>query len=237
MSTSESLRSALQAVNPNLLLAEFIQHDDHLQSIADGCAKIAIWSNTLSSVEPENPARPFLAEMQRASHDVAILVATALYVPAATAMRSALETALYYSYFRSHSAELTTLATLPNFYLSKKEILDYHKIHSPFYREYARDFGYPTRLEEWYSRISAIIHGQIPGTWGRRLAIAEMAHDDSVMQDSVISFTDGVDVIHRLFLLTAGAELWGAFHHESKRALSAGIPPDLRSKLNLDGRI
>jgi hypothetical protein len=236
MAADDQLRKALGAIDGNALIAEFLADPATVTAVAQACERLALWTNALRGAEPENAAIPFLMEMQRSSHDVAALLSTALYVPAAAAMRTACETALYYTFFRSHPAELTTLATDSDYFISKQEILDFHKQHSPLYRKAAREFGFPGGLNKWYSSVSAIVHGQIPGTWGRRLALEDTKHEPAVLKAAVKTLCDGVEVTHILLLLTAGAELWGRFHHEAKRALLKGMPVSRRTLLGLDGR-
>lgn len=123
-----------------------------------------------------------------------------------------------------------------DYYISKVEILDFHKLHSPFYRHASGDFGFPGALNSWYSSVSGIIHGQLPGKWGGRLALEDTKHDETVLRAALETFTKGVQVTHTLLLLTAGAELWGRFHHEAKKALLKGMPASQRAVLDLDGK-
>lgn len=236
MSADDQLRGALADIDWNELTREFLADGASVSAIAGGCEKLALWTNALRGAEPDNLAAPFLLEMQRSSHDVAGLLATALYVPAAAAMRTACETALYYTFFRSHLAELSSLVARADYYVSKKEILHYHKEHSQRYRQVARDLGFPGRLDTWYSQMSAVIHGQLPGTWGRRLALKDTKYEPAVLVVAQHAFTEGVEVIHFLLLLTVGSELWDRFHHSAKKALLKGVTTAQRTLLGLDGK-
>ena len=236
MPVEDQLRQALGVIDGKALMAEFLADAAAVATVATGCERLALWANVLRFAESDNPAAPFLFEMQRSAHDVAALLASALYVPAAAAMRATCETALYYSYFRTHIAELSTLAARPEYFVSKAEVLDFHKEHSPHYRKAGRDFGLPTLLDSWYSRVSAVVHGQLPGTWGQRIALQDTKHDLKVLKVALAMFTEGVEIIHLLLLLTVGAELWARFHHEAKKVLLKGMPSARRSLLELDGK-
>ena len=236
MSAENSLKSALNSLDGGSRISEFIANEKAVTSVADSCAQIALWANTIRDAEPSNPALAFLYEMQRSSHDVAALLANAFYVPCAAAMRSCCETALYYTYFRTHQVELVTLASNPNYYISKQEILDFHKLHSPKYAKFSRGLGFPTVINEWYSRVSAVVHGQLPGAWGTRLALSDTKHEQKVLNIALKTFAEGTQTIHLLLLLTVGGELWGSFHHEAKRILLKGIPAATRTQLELDGK-
>jgi len=235
MNSEALLKASLSSLDPGARITEFVADASGVTAVASGCERLALWVNTIGSAESDNPSLPFLFEMQRSSHDVAALLASAFYVPAAAAMRSSCETAMYYSFFRSHAVELTTLATDPSYYISKKEILEFHKQHSPAYAKNAREFGFPGILNEWYSRVSAVVHGQLPGAWGRRTSLDKTEHDKKVLAVALRIFTEGVHIIDLFLLLTAGAELWGRFHHESKRVLLKGMPATKRALLGLEG--
>lgn len=236
MDAEKHLRKSLAAIDGNKLITEFLNNDPVVESIANNCSRIALWANSLSEAEADNLAVPFLFEMQRASHDVAALLALSLYVPAAAAMRSMGETALYYTYFRTHFSELATLTSKPDYFVSKLEVLEFHKIHSVRYRLASKDVGFPGAFDAWYSKVSAIVHGQLPGAWGNRLALAETAHTPSVLAEAVKTFTDGVELVDLLLFLTAGGELWDRFHHSAKRTFLKGMSAQRRAILSLDGK-
>jgi hypothetical protein len=236
MDPEAHLRKSLAAIDGHALIAEFLKNGPVVEAVAGNCARVALWANSLREAEPDNLAVPFLFEMQRASHDVAALLAMSLYVPAAASMRSMGETALYYTYFRTHFSELATLASKPDFFVSKSEILEFHKTHSVKYRLVAKDVGFPGVFDVWYSRVSAIVHGQLPGAWGARQALADTAHNPTILADAVKTFSDGVDLVDLLLFLTAGGEFWDRFHHSAKRVLLKGMSAPRRVLLGLDGK-
>lgn len=236
MSASDFLKSALGAIDSNSLIAEFVSDRAVVECVADSCELLALWCNELISCDPENLACPFLMEIQRASHDVAALLALALYVPAAASMRASCEAALYYSYFRTHSTELATLASCPSYFISKKEIIEFHKDHTVGYQKGHKIFGFPGILDRWYSQTSAIIHGQLPGTWGRRLALADTRHDSIILNTAVTEFRVGVSIINLFLLMTAGFENWSNIHHTAKMRFLKGLSPEDRAALCLDGK-
>lgn len=236
MQKSNQLNSALESIDANALIEIFTKQIASVEKLSVACERLALWANSLSASESGNPALAFLSEMQRASHDVALLIASALYVPAAAAMRSACETAIYYTYFRTHPAELTTLVNNSEYFISKKEILEFHKEHSFTYRSLSGEFGLPGDLNVWYSKISAIVHGQLPGTWGRRTALKDTKHDLAILPSVVDTFSEGVNIINMFLLLTTGVEVWGSLHHETKSTLLKGMSADHRQKLNIDGK-
>jgi len=230
-----ALEKALRAIDYSKLTDEFLAHP-LAKEIVTGCAqKISLWSNALRDADPSCLANPFLAEMQRACHDIAALFALALYVPSAAAMRSMAETCLYYTYYRTHSVELVTLASGSDHYISKKEMLEFHKIHTPTYRSHAHAIGIPSKFNDWYSELSSIVHGQLPGKWGKRLSLADTKHSVNTLDDALKKLQDGVEAIHLLLCLTAGNDLWSRFHPKVKTALLKGMKAEHRGLLGLDG--
>ena len=223
MNAEKLLEDALNALDGRSRINEFVADAKAITGVASSCAQLAIWVNTLSAAEPDNPALAFLYEMQRSSHDVAALLATAFYVPAAAAMRSCCETALYYTYFRSHPVELTTLASNPDFYVSKQEILDFHKLHSIKYAKCSRELGFPSRLNEWYSRISAIVHGQLPGAWGARLALEDTRHQVKVLSIALKTFIDGVSNHSPITATDSWHRTLGEFSPRSEKKVTEGF--------------
>ncbi|MCK4826505.1 hypothetical protein KA005_62765, partial [bacterium] len=135
------LQKALNAVDWNANVNEFLTNRSLTEAIAQYNLRLAIWSKQLENADKGNPALSFIREMQVAGHYVAILVSLALYKPAAAATRNVLETALYYTYFRTHLSELTTLVRNEDYFIHKSDIIEYHKLHTPNFKEFQSCFG------------------------------------------------------------------------------------------------
>ncbi|WP_147477172.1 hypothetical protein [Corallococcus sp. AB038B] len=202
--------------------------------MAKGSLRLAIWSKQLEDTDTGNPALSFIREMQIAGHHAVMLTSIALYKPAAAAMRTALETALYYTYFRTHPTELATLTRNEGYYTDRKEIIDFHKTHTPSFVESEKEFGLISNLGKWYARISAIVHGQLPGKWTTHTALANLAHSDALISAAAKEWTAGEELIHQLFLCTVGRVFWGGFSSTSKQQLLAGLHGKTRTTLGLD---
>jgi hypothetical protein len=112
--------------------------------------KLAIWSKQFENVDSKNPALSFIREMQNAGYHVVILISLALYKPAAASMRIVFETALFYSFFRTHLCELSTLIRDENYFMQKADIINYHKIHTDKFIELQSKFNLINRLDKWY---------------------------------------------------------------------------------------
>jgi hypothetical protein len=230
----KKLAAALKSVDWNANVAAFVADNKSAKLLAEGSLRLAIWAKQLETHDQNNPALCFIREMQVAGHQVAALTSLALYKSAAGAMRSMLETALYYSYFRTHPAELTTLARSVSFYLEKQDILDYHKQHSPDFVALQGALGVVSRLQKWYRLVSSIIHGQIPGKWVSHKSISEIKPIKPTQDIVIGTFVEGVDIVHRFFLCTVGRELWDGFSTPAKKQLLSGLHGDEKKALQLD---
>lgn len=228
------LESALTAVGWDELVAEFLSDPALRDTVEAANLRVAVWAKQLESAERNLPAISFVREMQSAGHHVAMFTALALYKPAASAMRTMLEAAMYFSYFRSHSVELATLVRDPKFYIDKRELIDYHKQHTADFATLEQNFGLLGRLHTWYSFTSSIVHGQIPGEWARHIAVSQTKHDKGLLPLVVKTFTDGEAILHDFFLCTVGRELWSSFSPSSKKRLLSGLTGDQRTALALD---
>lgn len=232
--TADKLATALGAVNWDHNVTNYFKDGTSAKALAKSNLRLAVWAKQFEITDTGNPALCFIREMQVASQHVAVLTALSLYKPAAASMRTMLETALYYSYFRTHPSELTTLASDPNFYIGKRDLLEYHIIHTSDFKEIQNKLDLVSSLGDWYRTVSAIIHGQIPGTWVEHKSVAEIKHIQSTQDIVVETFTKGEEIVHRLFLCTVGRELWDGFSSTAKKRLLSGIHGELKAALALD---
>jgi hypothetical protein len=127
--------SAIGGVDWKKNIGAFLADKASAEMLSAANLKLAIWSRQLENADGGNPALCFVREMQITGQHVTVLVALSLYKPAAGSIRSVLETALYYSYFRTHFSELETLARGNGYYLEKKEVLEFHKEHTLLFGE------------------------------------------------------------------------------------------------------
>ena len=228
------LMDALTAVDWAGNVRSFCKDSTAVQQVANLNLKLAIWSKQFEAIESTNPAICFVREMQVSGHLVASSTALASYKLAAAAMRTTLETALYYSYFRTHERELATLVRSDKWYMSKAEIIEYHVTHTIGFNDVQKCYPCVALLNPWYSKISAIVHGQLPGKWLSQQSISDMKPNLDLQALVVETFSECIEIVHRLFLVTVGRELWQTFSPAAKKALIHGLSGDVKSALGLD---
>ena len=148
-------------------------------------------------------------------------------------MRSMFETALYFTYFRSHLVELHTLVRDPDYFIDKKTILTFHKTHTDGFIKKQEPFGLLSGIKDWYSEISAIVHGQIPGKWVTHKRLQDIAFKEVVCKEAVEDFVAGVSLIHNLLLCTIDMDLWYQFTKPAKAQLLKGLSADMKNALSL----
>ncbi len=235
MAAPKSLGDVLSSVDWKANITQFCGDAAVVQRVEAGSLRLATWAKQFENIEGKtNPAICFVREMQTAGHLATAAAALGCYKLAASGMRTIVETALYYSYFRVHTAELATLLRDERWYIGKQEILDYHVVHTARYSELQKKLPLADILNPWYSKLSAIIHGQIPGAWHSQSGIRGIKFNGALATEVASYFEGAVKIVDRLFLLTVGRELWAYFSPSAKESLLHGMPGDLKALLSLD---
>lgn len=229
---THSLENILKSVDWNANVAQFCGTNSSIATLQRGCHLVSVWNFELGFQNIENPALPFLQEMKASLFYAPACFSLGLYKPAASSMRAAVENALYYSYFCHHTIELSTLLRDNDFYITKSKIIDYHNIHSPSFKARQRLIGFTSELEAWYSKISAIVHGQIPGIWSSR-SLADTTVVPLMNTSVVKEFSRAVQLINYLFLLTTDSETWEGFSSQARQLFLKGMSGQKRKALNL----
>jgi hypothetical protein len=217
-----ALKTTLQNIDWPANVSAFVAERSSLNTIERGCHLISVWNHEISFQDSSNPALPFLQEMKASLFYVPACFSLGLYKPAASSMRAALENALYYTYFHSHASELRTLVNDDKFYLSKSKVIEFHNAHTPEFKARQASIGFSSELESWYSEISAIIHGQIPGVWTTR-SLSETSFSKALNKAALREFTRSVLLINYLFLLTMDEETWEGFSSPARQLFLKGM--------------
>jgi hypothetical protein len=228
------LAAALNSVDWKENVAKFLAEADVCQELDVACKRIAIWSKQLENVEARNPAITFVRAIQVAAHQSIATMGLGIYKATATSVRGLVENALYYTYFRSHPAELASLIREKGYYVTKADILAYHKVHTPGFKALQEKIGLVGRVEDWYSRVSAIVHGQIPGIWVDQKSLSDIKSNVTTLRLAAAEFREAEWIVHHLLLTTVGRELWDGFAHNAKKSLLQGMAGDVRAALELD---
>lgn len=230
----QNLEQALSSIDWKDHISSFLGESALTESVAESIWRLAVWARQLEESDRDNPALAFVREMQTDAQYVPALAGLALYRPAATMIRGMVEAALYYTYFRTHSEELSTLLRDPKFFLFKSDVVDYHKCHSPDFSVLDQAVGLISKLDDLYKRLSAIAHGQIPGKWLAHTSLAGVKPTPELASDLVRTFVEAEEVVHYLFLCTVGQRLWPDFSSQAKAALLRGLSGDVKTALKLD---
>lgn len=233
MTLGEGLISAVSEVRWQKNILSFSKQDDLKETVAKANHRLAVWAKQLETADSGNPALAFVREMQIQGHYTSTLIALALYKPAASAMRAMFESALFYSYFRTHPVELYTLVRDLDYFLDKSAILEFHKKHSLDFLTKQNHFGLLSRIKSWYGTQSAIIHGQIPGKWTTHRRLQDISFQEAVCQQAVTAFSEGENITHGLFLCTIDVIMWNKIGKTAKEYLLQGLSADIKRTLKL----
>jgi hypothetical protein len=231
-----SLPEVLKSVEWVSNIDAAFQDAKSLKKIEQILYRNAVWSKQLEIADDSNPALSFVREMQVAAQLGCAQIGLCLYKSVASSARTLVETCLYYTYFRTHPEELATLTRLDKYYVSKSEIIEYHKWHSINFDTYQKVFGLIGNIDSWYSKVSAIVHGQIPGVWNNHASLEEISFCEETHELAVSTLESAERLVHETLLCTAGHYLWASFAPDAKKFLLRGLAGDKREKLDLDLR-
>ncbi|MCI3134006.1 hypothetical protein [Phenylobacterium aquaticum] len=230
----KKLAVALQAVDWNANISDFLAEKVDVQVVAEINLRLAMWARQIEGADSGNPALSFIRELQVASQQVTVLLGLALYKSAAASMRTVFESALYYTYFRTHPSELATLVRDSGYFLGRRDITDYHKLHTANFSNLQSALGLGARSDKWYSYISAIIHGQIPGSWVSSTAVKDIRKHPATLAVAIEAFAECEEVVRRLFLCTCAHPFWHAFSTTSKETFLKNLTGQQKTALGLD---
>ena len=231
---TKSLADALKSIDWGQNVNAFLSDEAMVAELDGACLRLAIWARQLENIDKTNPAITFVRAMQVSAHHAVATASLAIYKASASSIRGIVENALYYTYFRTHPVELASLVREANYYTSKSDILTYHKLHTPQFRELQDKLGLLTRIEVWYSAISAIVHGQVPGVWIEHTSLAETKPSFGTLKLVIEKFCEAEKIVHELLLLTVGKENWDSFSHLAKHTLLSGMPGEVKTTMKLD---
>lgn len=234
MTAGEKLSKALTSIDWSANVASFCKDTVLMDRMAAINLRLAIWSKQFENTDGTNPAICFIREMQVSGHLVATSTALASYKSSAAAMRTIVESALYYTYFRTHLTELATLLRDEKWYLSKQDILDYHMVHTYGFSDLQKKLSLASILNPWYSKISSIIHGQIPGAWLVQKSISDIKPNSELTENVLLEFEECVRIVDRLFFSTVVKEFWDYFSPSAKKALTHGMTGESKTAFAVD---
>ena len=233
MKAGGNLLKILKQVDWSQNISQFSNDPNNATRLTRISRLIALWSVELEVADKGNLALSFIREAQAAGHYVGCLIPLALYKPAAASMRAIIDCVLQYSYFRQHPAELATLGRDSRFFMDKKEILEHHRLHTLNFGNKQQALGLNTRLDKWYSEMSAIIHGQVPGQWVTHKKLSDIAFDREICELGISKFEEAGEIFRRVLLCTVERSSWYCFTKESKREFLKGIKGEHKNVLEL----
>lgn len=230
----EKLRGALLSVDWNQNAKDLCSNSIATKRIQDCNLRIAAWSRQLEIIEKGNPAISFIREMQYGGHNVASCLALALYKPAAASMRAVVECALYYTYFRSHPSELASLVRDSDYYVTKRDVMNFYQKHVANYQRRQMTLSYGDRLESWYSETSAVVHGQIPGFWTNGHGVTSTLYNEGLLEMAVSHFEKASHLVQDTFICVLGESIWAFVESDAKAFFVKGMAGDKKTALGLD---
>lgn len=230
------LSDSLNAIDWQQNIKSSLSFETTEADIQQAALRIAVWSKQLEILDSGNPALSFIREMQISIQNSGALIALCLYKASAASSRALVETCLYYTYFRTHPSELSTLINDPKFYVSKKDIIDYHRVHTSHFKINSEALNFTSDLELWYSKISAVIHGQIPGAWNAHTNLNQISFSKKTHKLAIQTLLQGEKLAHYCLLTTVAKEMWAGFAPDAKAHLLKGLTGQAKATIGLDAK-
>ncbi len=212
----------------------FLAQASDLNAIDEASTIFAFWAKQIETLEGSNSAIAFLRSAQASNFQAIATCSVGLYPASAAATRGIVEGVLYYSYFRTHHSELATLVRDRSYYVSRADVIEYHKRHTPEFKKCEQSLGLLSRLDNWYGGISAIVHGQIPGKWVSGASLGAITSSQVICSEVCSSIQSALQLAHELLLVTVGREFWERFESDTKVHLTKGLAQNVRGVLGFD---
>lgn len=121
----------------------------------------------------------------------------------------------------------------PDYFLQKSDVVKYHIRHTAHFSSREEKLGLLSRLDTWYRNVSAVVHGQIPGSWVGHTSLSKIAYDETVLRRAIKMLEEGEYLVHALFLCTVAQDLWSDFAVPVKKELLKGLKGDQKAALAL----
>lgn len=228
------LAASIKAIDWNAVVRNSTAQTGIFDRVEAQTLLIAHWVRQLTRHYQNNPATPFLYEMQAAAREVGILLALGRTKAAAGSIRVVVENSLYFVYFVDHPIELTSLRLNKSYYMTKAGVMEYLKAHIPNFTVRAAAFELISALNDWYSDISAIVHGQVPGQWSPDMKITSDPPSQDALDVATKAFERGCQIASQLFIVCLAPRCWDDFSTASKKVILRGVSADKRAALQLN---
>lgn len=225
------LQNKLAQINWGAIVDDSLNEDSGFSDIQTSCKIITTWLNELCDLYENNYALSFLKEAHVSINDYCTSMSIALYKLSAASMRTILESILYYSYFKDHPKELHTLINDSSYYLTRSDILEYHYKHTHNFKNACKELNLISSMDNFYSEVSAIIHGQIPGVWQPNVNLDNRSHCSQTFSCSIEHFKTLVRIINHFLILHLTEEEWQSINIRSRELFLKGLKPKTKKEI------
>ena len=225
------VENAIKQVDWNDIVSKSVANTSQITKIEEDLEVLQYWLRELINKHSENRALPFLYEANSSINDFCSSSSLGLYKLSASSIRTILEAFLNFSYYKDHPVELTTLVHNDSFYLGKKEIIDYHSLHSLGFGQRADELNAIDLLNTLYKEVSQIIHGQVPGKWNNCSTLNEIAYKEEMLLIAFEAFERLVRVINLFHVSSLSDEEWNGLNIRSRSLFLKGFSRDKKLKI------
>ncbi|MFM5427192.1 hypothetical protein ACET8G_09975 [Aeromonas veronii] len=229
--SSAWVEGAMKSIDWNNIVSESMADNKQISKLEGELEILHFWLRELINFHSNNRALPFLYEAHSSINDFCCSISLGLYKLSASSIRTVLEAFLNFSYYKDHSVELTTLIKNNSFYLGKKDIIEYHKLHTLLFNERSEQLNTVDLLNKLYKEVSQIIHGQVPGKWCKCSKLNEVFYQNEMLDVTITMFSRLVKIINVFLISSLSDEEWNSLNIRSKSLFLKGFTRE--KKLNL----
>ncbi|EIA1590742.1 hypothetical protein ACP1UU_004483 [Vibrio alginolyticus] len=225
------VENAITSIDWNKIVSESMANKKQISVLESELEILQYWLRELINFHSKNRALPFLYEGHSSINDFSCAISLGLYKLSASSIRTILEAFLNFSYYKDHSVELTTLVKNNSFYLGKKDIIEYHKLHTLLFNERSEQLNTVDLLNKLYKEVSQIIHGQVPGKWNNCSKLDETSYQSEMLDATITMFSRLVKIINIFLISSLSDEEWNSLNVRSKSLFLKGLTSEKKLKL------
>ena len=180
-------------------------------------------SGATNATIADNPASIHIAGAWSEVVNILALAPFAFYRQSLISMRILLEDVLAFSYYQSHPVEFATSCTDPDYWISKKKMLEFHQRHTWKGKIDVERLGIVADFNRLYSTLSQVIHAQSTANVSIAQSFESFSYDTNQV-DRVCSIAENTDDAVSVFLSSVFWGLFPEFPPESQKIIIGGWP-------------
>ena len=202
-----------------------------VQPLLGSFARLATWFGLLYRMRSHEETSTLIAAAHSKVIEIWILAALGLLHSSYSALRTAVDISVSYSFYHSHPIEWSAVCHGRSDWESRANIVSWHVRYTPTCKEVNAAFGLVKALDDDYHRLSSYVHG-IPLIGLPTLRSIERTAIPEQELEKLVEMAQAVDKNLSLLFLSIFSESLAAASTQDLRTITKGID---RQKLASSG--